>query len=48
MGIDYVVTGFDMQVQPLVTHNAAYLSALCMRAVCIDVVSSHKLFAHML
>ena len=23
MGVDYVVTGFDMKVQPLVTHNAA-------------------------
>ena len=24
MGIDYVVIGFDMEVQPLVTHNAAF------------------------
>ena len=23
MGVDYVVIGFDMEVQPLVTHNAA-------------------------
>ena len=23
MGVDYVVFGFDMEVQPLVTHNAA-------------------------
>ena len=23
MGIDYVVIGFDMKVQPLVTHSAA-------------------------
>ena len=23
MGVDYVVIGFGMQVQPLVTHNAA-------------------------
>ena len=23
MGIDYVVIGFDIEVQPLVTHNAA-------------------------
>ena len=23
MGVDYVVIGFDMKVQPLVTHNAA-------------------------
>ena len=22
-GVDYVVIGFDMEVQPLVTHNAA-------------------------
>ena len=26
MGVDYVVIGFDMKVQPLVTHNAAGLS----------------------
>ena len=24
MGVDYVVIGFDMEVQPLVTHNAAW------------------------
>ena len=23
MGVDYVVIGFDMEVQPSVTHNAA-------------------------
>ena len=23
MGVDYVVIGFDMEVQPLVTHSAA-------------------------
>ena len=23
MGVDYVVIGFDMEVQPLVPHNAA-------------------------
>ena len=23
IGVDYVVIGFDMEVQPLVTHNAA-------------------------
>ena len=23
MGVDYVVIGFDMEVQPLVTHNVA-------------------------
>ena len=23
MGVDYVVIGFDMEVQPLATHNAA-------------------------
>ena len=22
MGVDYVVIGFDMEVQPIVTHNA--------------------------
>ena len=27
MGVDYVVIGFDMEVQPLATHNAA--SPLC-------------------
>ena len=46
MGIDYVVIGFDMEVQPLVTHNAA--SPLCVSAVCIDVVRNHLLFPHML
>ena len=25
MGVDYVVRGFDMEVQPLVTHSAATL-----------------------
>ena len=45
MGIDYVVIGFDMEVQPLVTHNAA--RPLCVSAICIDVVSNHWLFAHM-
>ena len=34
MGVDYVVIGFDMEVQPLVTHNAAL--PLCMSAICID------------
>ena len=24
MGVDYVVIGFDMEVQPLVTHNAVW------------------------
>ena len=24
MGVDFVVIGFDMEVQPLVTHNAAW------------------------
>ena len=23
MGVDYVVIGFDVEVQPVVTHNAA-------------------------
>ena len=45
MGVDYVVIGFDMEVQPLVTHNAA--CPLCVSAICIDVVSNHLLFAHM-
>ena len=45
MGIDYVVIGFDMEVQPLVTHDAA--GPLCVSAIGIDVVSSHLLFAHM-
>ena len=45
MGVDYVVIGFDMEVQPLVTHNAAL--PLCMSAICIDVVSNHWLFVHM-
>ena len=56
MGVDYVVIGFDMEVQPLVTHNAAltfmrerYLHrsfAYAKSAVGIDVVSVHKLFAY--
>ena len=45
MGIDYVVIGFDMEVQPLVTHNAARpLYSDCIYDVSpirIDVVSSH-------
>ena len=41
---DYVVIAFDMEVQPLVTHNAA--STLCVGAICIDVASNHLLFAH--
>ena len=32
MGVDYVVIGFDMEVQPVVTHNAA----LCVSTICID------------
>ena len=43
MGVDYVVIGFDMEVQPLVTHNAAF----CVSAICIDVVSNHLLFPRM-
>ena len=55
MGVDYVVIGFDMEVQPLVTHNAArplrerYLHrsfAYAKSAVGIDVMSIHKLFAY--
>ena len=34
MGVDYVVIGFDMEVQPLVTHKAA--CPLCVSAICID------------
>ena len=34
MGVDYVVIGFDMEVQPLITHNAAW--PLCVSAFCID------------
>ena len=34
---DYAVIGFDMEVQPLVTHNAA--CPLCVSAICIGVVS---------
>ena len=45
MGVDYVVIGFDMEVQPLVIHNAAW--HLCVSAICIDVVSNQLLFAHM-
>ena len=45
MGVDYVVIGFDMEVQQLVTHNAAW--PLSVSAFCIDVVSNHLLFAHM-
>ena len=41
MGVDHVVIGFDMEVQPLVTHNAVW--PLCVSAVCIDVVSNHLL-----
>ena len=45
MGVDYVVIGYDMEVQPLVTHNAA--RPFCVSAICIDVVSNHLLFALM-
>ena len=44
MGEDYVVIGFDMEIQPLVTHNAA--CPLCVSAVGIYVMSVHKLFAY--
>ena len=43
MGVDYVVVGFDMEVQPLVTRNAAW--PLCVSTMCIGVMSSHLLFA---
>ena len=45
MDVDYVVIGLDMEVQPLVTHNAAW--HLFVSAVYIDVVSNHLLFAHL-
>ena len=45
MCVDHVVIGFHMEVQPLVTHNAAW--PLCVSVICIDVVSNHLLFAHM-
>ena len=45
MGVDYVVIGFEMEVQPFVTHKAAW--PLRVSAICIDVVSNHLLFAHM-
>ena len=38
MGVDYVVIGFDVEVQPLVTHNAAW--PLRVSAIYIDVVSN--------
>ena len=45
MGIDYVVIGFDMEIQPLVTHNATWplcsVHAYGVSAICIDVMSSH-------
>ena len=37
MRIDHEVIGFDMEVQPLATHNAA--RPFCVSAICIDVVS---------
>ena len=45
MCVDYVVIGFDVEVQPLVIHNAA--RPFCVSAICIDVVSNHLLFTHM-
>ena len=39
MGVNYVVIGFDMEVQPLVTQNAAW--PFCVSAICIDVMSNH-------
>ena len=56
MGVDYIVIGFDMEVQPLVPHKASltfmrerYLHrsfAYAKSAVGIDVVSVHKLFTY--
>ena len=45
VGVDCIVIGFDMEVQPLVSHNAAL--PVCVSAICIDVVSNYLLFAHM-
>ena len=43
--VDYVVIGFDMEVQPFVTHNAALplcsVVAYGASAVCISVANSH-------
>ena len=51
MGVDYVIIGFDMEIQPLVTHNAAWplcsARAYGLSAIHIDVVCSHKLLAQM-
>ena len=38
MGVDYVVIGSEMEVQPY-THNEAL--PLCVSAICIDIVSNH-------
>ena len=46
MGVDYVVVGFNMKVQPLDTHNAAL--PLCVSAICIDVMSNHLLLVHVM
>ena len=50
MGVDYVVIGFDIKVQPLVLHRCREQSfairAYAMSAVGIDVVSVHKLYAY--
>ena len=43
MDIDYIVVGFDMEVQPLVTPMQ--LDLYVVRAVRIDIVCSHKLLA---
>ena len=45
MGVDYIVIGFDMEVQPLVTYSSAWplysVRAYAMSAIYIEVVSIH-------
>ena len=38
MGIDYLVIGFDMEVQPLVSHNAArpLFCGRCLYRCCVQ------------
>ena len=43
VGVDYVVIGFDMEVQPLVIHNAARpLFLYFMSTICVSVVNRYK------
>ena len=60
MGVDYVVVGFDMEVQPFVTHNAArafmherYLHRCCeqsfaIRAFAMSAVGINVMSVHKL